>query len=127
MFKWKAIYNDNIELDQFVGEKENLFGDIEQDKLIAFRIDNNDKHVIVDLKIGIFMINGTIFEIPNLSFKEDEYRLIYFRRVQQNICVQGEKSSSIESFIGFQITIDDKNHKVMVSVNEQGIHKFHIE
>jgi len=129
-YVWKAIYSDNTELNQFKDGKEVLFSKIDQDKLIAFRLDNEQgKHIIVDLKIGMFVINGSIFAIPNLSNRPEKYRLIYFRRVTQSIGINGAVgASTTEPYIGFQITIKDKNYKTMVSILEGDIiYKWHIE
>jgi len=125
VFRWTAIYDDDIELKQFEGDKENLFGDIVQDKLIAFRIDNGDKHIIVDLKVGIFMINNTIIEIPESSYRPEEYRLIYFRRTSFSIGTSNDSSGkTIESFVGFQITINNQNKKIMFS-EKNGMIRLH--
>jgi len=125
MHIWTAIYSDGTTLQQFDENKENKFGDIDQEKLIAFRIDKNDKHIIVDLKYGIFGINGNIFEIPNISYKDETYRLIYFRRVQQSMgTAPGAQDQSLSSFIGFQTTIENKNKKVVFS-EKHGKYQLH--
>ena len=128
MYKWTAIYSDNKELCQYEGKKENLFKDIDEEKLIAFRIDKEKQHIIVDLNIGIFMLNGNIIEIPDISYKNDNYRLIYFRRVRVSIASGGigETGRTTESFIGFQVTTDDKNYKFMISELD-GKYKFHFK
>jgi hypothetical protein len=128
-YNWTAIYNDNTELNQYKKDgSEVLFKEIEQDKLIAFRIDNEQgRHVIVDLKIGMFVVNGNIFAIPNLSNKEEKYRLIYFRRVTQNIGTSGSgKSKLVRPHIGFQVTIDNKNYKAIIS-EDKGIYNILIQ
>ena len=131
VYVWKAIYEDNTELNQFKDGKEVLFKEIDQEKLIAFRLDNEQgKHMIVDLKIGMFVVNGSIFAIPNLSNLKEKYRLIYFRRVVQSLGIGGVKAlpTTTEPHIGFQITINDKNYKAMVSILEGDIiYKWHIE
>jgi hypothetical protein len=130
-YVWKAIYNDNTELNQYKDGKEVLFKEINQDKLIAFRLDNElGRHIIVDLKIGMFVVNGSIFSIPNISGRKENYRLIYFRRVARNITMHGavEQDVITEPYIGFQVTIDGKNHKAMVSIKENDlIYNWHIE
>ena len=124
MYTWTAIYKDNSELKQFVDGRESLFKDIKQEDLLAFRIDDDTRHIIVDLKIGVFLVNNTIFEIPDLSFKEAEYRLIYFRRVSNSIgTVPGIGGHSVSSFIGFQTKINGKNKKAIFSVDERHIIK----
>jgi len=130
VYIWKAIYENGGELNQYKDGKEILFREIEQDKLIAFRLDNEQgRHIIVDLKIGMFVVNGSIFAIPKLSNLKEDYRLIYFRRVTKDIGTAGNiKSTTTEPHIGFQTTIDGKNHKVMVSIMEGDIvYKWNIE
>ena len=75
----------------------------------------------------MFAINGTIFDIPNLSKRPEKYRLIYFKRVTREIgTATQENKSSTEYFAGYQITIDGKNHKVMFS-EKDGLFKPHID
>jgi len=128
---WRAIYESGEELTQYKDGKEVLFKEIDQERLIAFRLDNEQgRHIIVDLKIGMFVVNGSIFAIPNLSNRPEKYRLIYFRRVVQSIGVNGAKAlpTTTEPYIGFQITINEENHKAMVSILEGDIiYKWHIE
>jgi len=130
-YVWRAIYESGEELTQYKDGKEVLFKEIDQEKLIAFRLDNEQgRHIIVDLKIGMFVVNGSIFAIPNLSNKQENYRLIYFRRVVQSLALGGAKASptTTEPYIGFQVTIGDKNYKAMVSILEGDIiYKWHIE
>ena len=130
VYVWKAIYENGEELNQFKDGKEVLFKEIDQEKLIAFRLDNEQgRHIIVDLKIGMFVVNGSIFAIPNLSNLKEDYRLIYFRRVTKDIGTAGNiKGTTTEPYIGFQITINDKNYKAMVSILEGDIiYKWHIK
>jgi len=129
-YVWRAIYENGEELNQYKDSKEVLFKDIDQERLIAFRLDNEQgRHIIVDLKIGMFVVNGSIFAIPTLSNLKEPYRLIYFRRVTKSIGTSGSiKSTTTEPHIGFQTTIDGKNHKVMVSIMEGDIiYKWNIE
>jgi len=116
MLFWEAIYKDGTSLRQFNGEKENLFGDINQEKLIVFKLGNV---LSVDLRTGVFTVNGLEFRVDGLSFREENYRLIFFRRKQYQISKdpQTKRFENTEYFIGFQITIDGVNHKTMISLN----------
>jgi len=114
--KWIAKYNDKTQLSQFNEDgEENLFKDIDQDKLTEFVIGNPYKRLSVDLTTGIFNINGVLLEINNISKRSEEYRLIYFRRVSMSLGTDGGSDKTVKSFIGYQITIDGKNNKVMFS------------
>ena len=117
MWKWQAIYSNNTCLNQFKGEKEVLFKEIEQDKLIEFKISKEDNFIIVNLTNGTFNLNNNTLEIPELSHSPEKYRLIYFRRNTVNIGVGVDiQTHTIEHFIGYQITINDKNKQAMISV-----------
>ena len=122
MFIWKAIYSDGLFLDQYdITGKEVLYKDIDFTKLIAFEIhEGNERQIIVDLRAGVFYINGLLFEIPDYSNKEGrEYRLIYFRRNVVNICQGGgEESRKVEPFIGYQFTENEVNKQVKISCTD---------
>lgn len=115
--EWIAKYNTGNQLKQFeVDGKENLFRDIDQDKLEFFTISNEQSHISLDLKTGVFDLNNNEIVIDELSYKKVKYRLIYFRRVSVSIGMSDEATSkTIRHFIGYQVTIDNKNHKVMFS------------
>lgn len=117
---WTAKYNNGNQLKQFeVDGKENLFKDIDQERLEFFTITNGTSQISLDLKTGVFELNNSIIEIDGLSHRDEEYRLIYFRRVSVSIgTISGISDKTIKHFIGYQITIDNKNHKVIF--NEQG-------
>lgn len=128
MYRWIALYDDRTQLNQFDGEKENKFGDIDQEKLLAFKIlDDKKRHLLVDVKLGVFFINGTVYEIPGVSHKLLDYRLIYYRRVQQSMgTAPGMQDKSENSFIGFQVNIDGKNKKVIMEVDKDCVVKIHM-
>lgn len=132
MFKWTAIYDDRTELKQFDGTgTERLFRDIDHDRLIAFRVDAEDgRHIIIDLKVGLFMVNGTVCNVNKYGLDDVRYRLIYFRRNTRNIGVgytDTDVDVDVEHFVGFQFTKDGKNHQAIVSVNRFGIFDFCIK
>ena len=131
-YVWKAHYMDETKLHQFEeDDKETLFKEIEQNKLKFFAIDSkdNDHFVMVNLENGEIVIDGTILTFEGLVNREEDYRLIYFRRVTKDM-ISGpgtlkEAGTTTRHFIGFQITIDDKNSKVMIEVNDKHQFKIH--
>lgn len=126
MYIWQAVYDDGTVLNQFNEEKENLFKDIDQEKLIVFNLSENGNTITVNLEQGIFTINETVFEVPELSYKEG-YRLIYFRRNTRKLATGGvELSCEIESFIGYQLEVDKKNRQVMLS-EKDNVFKIHMK
>lgn len=126
MYVWQAVYNDGTNLSQFDGEKENLFKDIIQEKLVSFILHENRKTISVDLEQGIFRIDGVVFEVPELSYKKD-YRLIYFRRVRRTMTTSGvNMGHEVENFIGYQLDVDGKNKQVMIS-EKDNVFKIHMK
>jgi len=114
--KWIAYYKDGSSLEQFAENGESLFGDIVQEKLSTFKIEGSETHITVDLNNGVFFVDGKEFQIDGLSHRDEEYRLIYFRRVSINIGTRSiDAQRTTRHFIGYQITIDGVNKKVMLS------------
>jgi hypothetical protein len=118
MYEWKAIYNDGTYLKQY-DTKENLFKDINQDKLTDFHLINNETRSIISvfLDIGVFGLNGLILE-NELSHQNLQYRLIFFNRKRK---VLGKGINSSDLFLGFQTIKDGINHKVMLKICEGAI------
>jgi len=114
-YEWIVFYNNGEKLSQFVEKEENLFKDIDQDRLEKFQITDGEQYLTVNLVDGTFNLNNTIIEIPEISNRQEKYRLIYFRRVSVSIGTEGSSNRTVESFIGFQITINNKNYKIMFS------------
>ena len=128
MMEWISVYTDGTKLHQFdENRKENLFKDIDQDKLEIFTILDDKSQVSVNLTNGTFDLNNNIIEINGLSYREEEYRLIYFRRVTVDIGTRTvDQNKQVKSFIGYQVTINNKNHKIMFSEADNKI-SLHIE
>ena len=122
VYKWTANYKDKTKLHQFNGEKENSFSDIELGKLESFEINNEKNRVVVDLTNGTFRVNDNFFEIQDFSNLNEDYRLVYFRRVTKVIgtgnVVLKEK---IVSHIGYQVTIGGKNHIRLLACDDDKI------
>ena len=115
--KWTAHYKDGTYLEQFYpGKPEALFGDIDQANLKKFVISNGISRISLDMETGVFWLNSSEIQVDGLSHKDVEYRLIYFRRVSVHIGTSTIGADrTVRHFIGFQVTIDGKNHKVMFS------------
>jgi len=98
-YLWVATYKDESEFPQFNTDgSENLFGDIEQDRLDSFCFISTTGHKIrLDVK--------------------DDMRLICFRRHKINFIGKGEQ---IEYVLGYQKTLDGRNIKAMMIVDELG-------
>jgi len=117
--EWKAQYNDGTSLQQHNADgSENLFKEIQQDKLKEFFIDFDGKNLSLNLLTGIFYINGFQYN-TDLSDSKEEKRLIYFVRRKHTMGTNLQVIPGLSSdtyYLGFQTTIDGKNHKRMVAV-----------
>jgi len=113
---WEVIYDEpNGESHkQFQEEKpEMLFKDIDQTRLFEFRLYHNGKIISLFPSTGTFGLNGLIHN-THLSKKELQYRLIYFTRRQKSIGVQPKNINN--HMLGFQVNIEGKNHKKIISI-----------
>ena len=117
--EWKALYKDGTFFQQHNADgSENLFKDIQQDRLVGFVLNFGDKVLSLNLPTGSFYLNGFRYN-TDISNSKEEKRLIYFirktRTMDSGMRAIPEMCSDVY-FLGFQTTIDGKNHKRMVSV-----------
>ena len=97
---WIAQYNDGTQLDQFnLDGSENLFKNINQDKLKRFIIRSEQREIILNLVTGEVRINGLKL---SFGFEDEVHRLIYFRRVRQ---ILGSGAPSVVEYVGWQATM----------------------
>jgi hypothetical protein len=118
MYEWKAIYNDGTYLKQY-DNKENLFKDINQDKLTDFHLIDKETNAVISvfLDIAVFGLNGLILE-NELSYQNLKYKLIFFTRRKK---VLGNGNNSNDLFLGFQTVKNGINYKVMIKICEAAI------
>lgn len=89
-WNWVALYGDGAALTQYGPDGERSFGDIDQDRLMAFFVTNGTNMVGVDMVIGEFMVNDMKFRVPGWGADPaNPYRLIYFRRHTQEFSLAG--------------------------------------
>lgn len=117
--EWVAYYTDNTQLKQFEDGKEHLFKEIDQEKLEGFALFESIQIASVNLKTGEIKVNSTILEFPEPHFKDAKFRLIYFRRVRQ--VIGSSKDSSVKHYIGWQTTVQNRNHKRLISFKNNKI------
>ena len=120
---WRAIYKDGTELRQYNGDgTENLFGDINQAELKLFVIFHyiTAQYWEVNLIDGSFRINGEQFYWD--GFDGADFRLVYFRRNRRQMGSFGATiSSSVVQHLGWQTTIDGKNHQRVMAITENSV------
>lgn len=98
---WTAIYTDDSRINQYNKDgSENLFKDIDQNRLNKFIVSNNKAEAIVNIKTGEIKVNGVKLDF---GYNSSEHRLIYFRRVRQTLGNNTEPD--INEFVGWQTTI----------------------
>ena len=119
--QWRADYgNDTLWQYSQDYKKENMFKDIDLNRLVKFELINENVVYSVNLTNGVFFINGIelVLDIPPNT--QPPFRLIYFRRVRQSFSTTSQipKNTTVVHHIGWQITINDKNHQRILAVPE---------
>jgi hypothetical protein len=114
---WIAHYNDGTELRQFSEGRENLFKDIDQSKLTVFELGVDSKLYKVFLTDGSFEINGELISFENFGIM-NEFELIYFRRVRQNIGSSTE--AEVLNCVGWKTNIDGHCFRRILKISETG-------
>lgn len=114
-FEWKATYKDNSTLKQFTGGQEAKFSDIDLDNLDSFYLysTSNPTAILLNFRDGNIYLNGN-----RITFGAFDNRLIYFRRVRQDVGMNSMGPRTVNHIIGMQATVDGKNKKLMFAVND---------
>ena len=116
---WKAKYTDGTFLDQYEKDKENLFKDIEHDKLKGFCVTFEGREFAADLETGRLYVDGHWMGFDDFSDKKD-YRLIYFVRTQRHMSslATGMTQLGVTRFpcIGLRTRIDSAEVKKLIKI-----------
>ena len=127
-FQWIAFFKDGSSIPQFDfhSQTENLFKLI-QDKLgelkyFMLRHSTEDIIFTVDLINGIILIGKNQEIAPELVKEKTNIRLIYFRRVRNEIGEADMKvmSTEITHFLGFQYLENGINKKLILQIDKDG-------
>jgi len=120
--QWRVLYEDQTTLDQnYKKENEHHFGHIDQEKLVAFILINNDDMPIlsVDVRNGEILVYNLHLKV---SFpkgeKESDFKLIYFRRIRQVFEHTGTVIV-VKHAVGLQKNIDGKNYQQIIMVDDE--------
>lgn len=120
-YSWQIIYNDSSIFNQFNEDgTENLFGDIDQervDKLLVFE-DGKPSRFSLDV------VRGKIFLGEQAVWVSDyPCRLVFFRRVRQTATFSSMLDRDIWTCFGLQSTIGDeeskRNIQLIFGINEK--------
>ena len=125
--EWVAIYDDNTTLKQHnVDGSENLFKDIDQDKLVQFALITPKYHLVVfpkQGKYGIFSMmgngisefkSGFTFDFDTIK-DADEFRLVFFKRQRKDLGASVVSKEEPVYNVGVQATVDGTNHVRLLS------------
>lgn len=106
-YLFTAIYEDGTILEQNPDDistkdpNKSAFYDIDQERLIAFALQDKENAIAVDLRDGSFQINGFTFHAYDGAVKNR--RLIYFRRHTHITNLDPDQPNHLVSyFIGWQ-------------------------
>ena len=106
-YLFTAIYEDGTTFVQNADDvstkdpNRSSFYDIDQERLIAFALQDQENAIAVDLRDGSFQINGFTFHAYDGAVKNR--RLIYFRRHKHAMNVDsGQADHTVSYFIGWQ-------------------------
>lgn len=116
-FCWLAQYSDDTVLQQYHDNTETLFRDIDFSKISSFNISND-----AELLVRILINDGIIYfkNVPIVFGHSSNNKLIYFRRVQQQLSTDGAVlgSGSVIHIFGLQTNYDGRNRKVLFGLND---------
>lgn len=121
-YKWVSVYKDGSILEQFDGDREVLFNEIELEKLKYFKVINDNLTVVLDMERGVFRINNTPLSIKGFSDSELDYRLVYFKRNYNNMSTMNiSDTQRTKYFLGYQVTVDDTNYKILLEIKDDNV------
>lgn len=125
-YKDGTIYTQGAEDSSLFVKDKNAFFDIfyqpfkPLEELVEFKLLNTETQdtYSVNLKSGMFSVNGLRFEVGEpLPDPRAERRLIFFKRHFHNFNIgMEEKSHDIQYHIGWQATIKGKNYQQTINV-----------
>jgi hypothetical protein len=124
-YLFECLFTDGTTLKQTAEDvsktdpTKSAFFDVVQRKndVVSFGINNKQHSYVVDLRDGHFEIDGVPFKVhTELPQENCIFRLIYFRRHQQNTTLGGKSSHTVVYHIGWQTTVDGKNYQQTISV-----------
>ena len=123
-YSWIAYYSDGNSLSQYNEDgSENRFGDIDESRLINFVLSREHTNSLkpedfaVSISAGVIVLKND----TKITFgHNDTNRLIYFRRNKLDFAFGGSLGNrpAIVHVIGVQATVNDKNKKFLLGVED---------
>jgi len=130
-FTWEARFSDGSVIKQYENDTENNFKSVldKEKDLVEFKLVNDNKEFYSFNKLtGEINSNGEVKKFYDenkneLTNQKHDYRLIYFRRVTRqfnmgmpNVQLPETTWTVINFFLGWQITLNEKNIKKMIEI-----------
>jgi hypothetical protein len=129
-YLFTALFTDGSTMSQTQEDRsatvegKNAFHDVLQriTDVEVFALHSATVIVRVDLRTGLFTLNGCTFQasdpsIPNLK-DAPHFRLVYFKRHRRHFQQgAGEVGHEIEYHLGWQTTIDGKNYRQTLALS----------
>ena len=114
---WIALYNTGNCISQFnIDDSENKFDILELNKIKKFVVKTESHEAIVNLDNGEFLLDGIKL---NCIAPEGQKRLIYYKTCIHSIGPSAGASKE-KYHLGWQMTIDGKNIKRILSIDDNG-------
>lgn len=110
-----------ITSDGFLSQLTNSFAEVlnmeKEGKLFSFSLYNDEKHITLNLKTGIFTIDTQDYKFLNLN--EANYRLVYFRTRRMETDKNGKLGNpyTYRYGIGWQTTINGLNYQRILNID----------
>jgi len=116
---WRAVLKNNSLINQFDNGIEKSFREVldKEDLVVSFELFNDDESYVVYLQDGGFKIGDIL--IPVFNPGGQEYRLIYFKSRVLHFGPSGAEEET-EYFLGWQVTYDERNYKLMLNIKNDG-------
>jgi len=108
---WLAKYLNG----EILSNEDSSFVDLDESKLIEFRIIVNNKEYTCNCREGFFKLDTQKVYFKNLK----DSRIIYFKKIRQNIGTAGKSSTETEYCIGLRKLINTKNYQIILSVSDK--------
>lgn len=130
IYQWMCIYEEDgetKELYQYEGEKQNNIrkvielentGKLKAMYLMPLNTSEESKTVIgVNLKTGIFTINGTQYSNFPDNVEITDFRFVFYRTIHTSFGSEIDSGSVKYYKIGWQSTVNDKNYQRVIWFN----------
>ena len=122
---WKAILTDGEIIPQYnADDQEITFREVlnaeTNDSLEMLVLFHEEKEFAVDVRTGLFYINGIPFDpSPQYTMQDLKYRIIYYKRVagEYHLNTGEQEIKTLLYLLGWQVTIHNQNIQRIMFIN----------